>query len=284
MKKTLSAEKQDVRAYHDYEGAGVSLWWLGQAGFLIRCRDINILIDPYLSDVLAQKYKGKKFPHIRMMDTPVDMESLTDIDYCISSHAHSDHMDPGLLPLLQEISPGCRFICPDAVRATALERGVPGDRLIGLNAGNTLSLGTGMSLSAIPAAHEQIKTDEQGRHFFLGYILDLDGFEIFHPGDCLPYDGFDSWLEPHKIDLALLPVNGQKDELSEQGIAGNFNMKQACAIMRDHGIQYMIPQHFGMFDFNTVSRKHIADEAEASGLASRIFPAETGTVYRLYRD
>ena len=286
MKGTLSltTENLAVGEYGRDDFAGISLWWLGQAGFLIRFAGKNILIDPYLSDVLAAKYKGKKFPHVRMMESPISMEALTDIDYCISSHAHSDHMDPGLIPVLREASPLCRFICPEAVRSTALERGAPDDRLIGLNAGDTLSLGTGLSLSAIPAAHEVIKTDDEGRHFFLGYILSLDGYRLFHPGDCLPYDGFDSWLESYDLDLALLPVNGQRDELSSQGIAGNFDITQACKIMADHDINYMIPQHFGMFDFNTVSMESIVQEAEASGMGERIFPAAVGRVYRLVRN
>jgi L-ascorbate metabolism protein UlaG (beta-lactamase superfamily) len=286
MKGTLSlrCEELPVSGYAGDDYPGISLWWLGQAGFLIRFAGKNILIDPYLSDVLAAKYKGKTFPHIRMMDSPISMEALKDIDYCISSHAHSDHMDPGLLPVLRDVSPRCRFVCPEAVRATALERGAPDGRLIGLNAGDTLSLGTGLSLSAIPAAHEEIKTDDEGRHFFLGYILALDGYRIFHPGDCLPYEGFDTWLASYNLDLALLPVNGQRDELSSRGIAGNFDMKQACKIMADHDISFMIPQHFGMFDFNTVSRESIEREAEASGMGDRIFPAGIGRVYRMIRD
>jgi L-ascorbate metabolism protein UlaG (beta-lactamase superfamily) len=44
------------------------LYWLGQAGFLIDAapehapRPLRLLIDPYLSDSLAEKYRGKEFP------------------------------------------------------------------------------------------------------------------------------------------------------------------------------------------------------------------------------
>ena len=37
--------------------------WLGQAGFLIRWREFRLVIDPYLSDSLATKYRGTRFPH-----------------------------------------------------------------------------------------------------------------------------------------------------------------------------------------------------------------------------
>ena len=218
-----------------------------------------------------------------MIPSPINMEDLTGIDYCISSHAHSDHMDPGLLPILKEKSPECQFIVPEAVRSIALERGITDDRIIGMDAGITFSLGEHLTLSAIPAAHEELKTDDEGRHFFLGYILKSEGFTLFHPGDCLPYDALDSWLEPHEIDLALMPVNGRRDELSRQGIAGNFSPEQACQIMRDHDIKYMIPQHFGMFDFNTVNREDLDRVIAASEMRDRIFPAEIDVLYHLVR-
>ncbi|HWP68417.1 MAG TPA: hypothetical protein VN437_03870, partial [Rectinemataceae bacterium] len=39
------------------------LRWLGQAGFLMETGGIRILVDPYLSDSLAEKYRGKQYPH-----------------------------------------------------------------------------------------------------------------------------------------------------------------------------------------------------------------------------
>lgn len=52
------------------------LRWLGQAGFLIETREVRILIDPYLSDSLAEKYRGKPYPHRRMVPAPAAPEAL----------------------------------------------------------------------------------------------------------------------------------------------------------------------------------------------------------------
>ncbi len=285
MKKDLffTTEEQAADFYREWQGDGVALWWLGQAGFLICYRGRKILIDAYLSDVLAEKYRGTDFPHIRMMDPPLPMESLTEIDYCISSHAHSDHMDPGLLPVLVRTSPSCRFIVPEAVLPIARERGVPEGRLIGINADTTLSLAADMSLSAIPAAHEELKQDERGGHFFLGYFLNLGKYRIYHPGDCLLYDGLDRWLEGPAIDLALMPVNGRKEELSKRGIAGNFSLGEAYQIMREHDITYLVPHHYGMFDFNTLPREELDAFIRKEWMQERILPAETGVMYHLFR-
>ena len=42
----------------------VQLFWLGQAGFVIESHHQRWLIDPYLSDSLARKYRGKKYDHV----------------------------------------------------------------------------------------------------------------------------------------------------------------------------------------------------------------------------
>ena len=45
---------------------GVTLYWLGQAGFVIDAPGLRIVIDPYLSNSLEAKYHGTAFPHLRM--------------------------------------------------------------------------------------------------------------------------------------------------------------------------------------------------------------------------
>lgn len=46
----------DAGTYH------FALWWLGQSGFLFKWRGDYLLIDPYLSDSLTQKYAGTDKP------------------------------------------------------------------------------------------------------------------------------------------------------------------------------------------------------------------------------
>ena len=67
-------------------------WWLGQAGFWLRWGNLDILIDPYLSDSLAKKYRGTRFPHVRMMDAPVSPDLLKNIDWGICfTRAHGSY-------------------------------------------------------------------------------------------------------------------------------------------------------------------------------------------------
>jgi len=241
----------------------VHLRWLGQAGFLVESRTLRILVDPYLSDSLAVKYRGKKFPHLRRTDIPVRPEDLHDIDLVLSTHGHSDHLDPGTVGVIAQGNPECRFIVPDAVRATALERGIPEDRLIGAEAGMRLSPSRDCAIDSIPSAHEELITDENGSHLYLGYILRLEGLSIYHSGDCCPYPSLAGDLRSRKIDLALLPVNGRDAVRTADGVLGNFSADEAVELVRDAEITFALGHHFGMFDFNTIdpvgTRKKLAE-------------------------
>jgi L-ascorbate metabolism protein UlaG (beta-lactamase superfamily) len=248
----------------------VSLAWLGQAGFLVRGGDTRVMIDPYLSDSLAAKYKGTEFPHERMMPSPIEPGDVRNLDWVMCSHRHSDHMDPGTLPVLATNNPSCRFIVPRAERLHALNvLGLPEDRLVGVNAGQRVELAAGASLRVVPAAHEDLRTNALGEHHFLGFVLTVDGVTVYHSGDCVPYDRQLEQLRPDAIDLALLPVNGRRPELTTRGFAGNMTLAEAWALCVRLGIKTLVPHHFGMFAFNTLDPEELsraAAAADAKGL------------------
>jgi len=228
------------------------LGWLGQAGFLIRHHDCTVVIDPYLSDSLAKKYHGTRFPHTRMIPLPAAPDTITPIDAVLCTHAHTDHMDPETLTVLAEHNPHARFLVPSASRTTARSKGVPAERMIGINDGERLELTRGLTVHAVASAHEDLCTDDQGNYHFLGYVLELSSARIFHSGDGVPYPNLAARLAAFDIDLAILPVNGRDDHRRRNGVPGNFTFAEAAALCVKARIPCMIPCHFGMFDFNTI--------------------------------
>jgi L-ascorbate metabolism protein UlaG (beta-lactamase superfamily) len=251
----------------------VAIWWLGQAGFAVRAGSRTFLIDPYLSDSLALKYKGRPFPHKRMMPIPIDPAALKDIDWVFSTHRHSDHMDPVTIRALAR-NPGCRFYVPCAVLdEAAASQGLDLKKTTCVNAGQTIALDTGICLDPIPAAHEKILVNSRGEHHFLGYIFSLGDIRIYHSGDCVPYDGLEAHLRNLRPDVALLPVNGRDDYRSSHNIPGNFHFEEALQLCLDCEISYLIPHHFGMFDFNTIDPHKLRTRVKiASGPVRVILP------------
>jgi L-ascorbate metabolism protein UlaG (beta-lactamase superfamily) len=236
---------------NDLPAGSAGIAWLGQAGFAVRAEGRHWLIDPYLSDHLAKKYRDTEFPHERLMPAPVQPDQVSDLDWIFCTHRHSDHMDPGSLPVLAEKNPWCRFVVPRAEREAALKVGVPSERMEAINAGESLSLSDTVTVAALAAAHETLKTDGRGQHHFLGFIFKTPSWVIYHSGDCVPYQGLIEELRPHKIDIALLPVNGRDAYRASRGFAGNFTFAEARQLCAEVEIPVMVAQHFGMFAFNT---------------------------------
>lgn len=259
------------------------LWWLGQAGFALRRGGFKLLIDPYLSDFLATKYRGREFPHIRMMPPPVEPDAVNGLDFVLCTHAHSDHMDPGGLPTLVKGNPDCRFVVPRAERNVAIERGVPEEQLVLINACEENALSGGVSLKAIASAHEDLKTDTDGNHHYLGYILEWDGIRIYHGGDGVPYDGLAAALKEaaDRIDLMLLPVNGRDAFRRSRGVPGNFTFEESAELCRAVGSRHFIPHHFGMFDFNTADEEELRKKALAEAPNTECIVPEVGIEYVL---
>lgn len=250
----------------------VGLAWLAQAGFALRSEESRWLIDPYLSDFLAEKYRGAEFPHVRMMPAPVAPGDLGGIDWVFCTHRHSDHMDPGTLPLLARNNPGCRFVVPRAERDSALKAGVPAERMLAVNAGESVSPSERITVQVIAAAHETLKLNERGEHHFLGFIFKTPQWVIYHSGDCVPYDGLVEELLRHSIDVALLPVNGRDAYRSSHGVPGNLTFTEARELCRAARVPFLIPHHFGMFAFNTPTSAEIQEESRASCAALCLVP------------
>lgn len=246
------------------------LWWLGQSGFLLQWQHRHLLMDPYLSDSLTRKYAGTDRPHVRMTARVAAPERLDFIDAVTSSHQHTDHFDPDtLLPLLQR-NPALRIIVPETVRDTAADRlSLDPSRLVGIDDGVTVEA-AGFRVTGVPAAHEELERDEAGRHRFLGYVVEFGSHTVYHSGDTVCYEGLADRLKTWKIDVALLPINGR---VTRGLVPGNMSGKEAAALGREIGAGLVIPCHYEMFEFNTVSPGEFASEARRLGQPHRLMRA-----------
>jgi L-ascorbate metabolism protein UlaG (beta-lactamase superfamily) len=261
----------------------VDLSWLGQAGFLVQTASQSILIDPYLSDSLATKYRGREFPHERLMPSPIALDEIGGIgqlDFVLCTHRHSDHMDPETLAVIAASHPRCSFVVPAADADHALAVGLSAERLLPIDAGDTVPLVTGVTVTAIPAAHESFEQDAAGRHRFLGYVISVASLTLYHSGDTVVYPGLATTLAGKAIDCALLPVNGRDAYRASQGVPGNMTACEAIDLCNAAGIPQLVPHHFGMFAFNTASDADL--ERLRRCVAPRVAIPDLDTSLRLF--
>jgi L-ascorbate 6-phosphate lactonase len=244
------------------------VWWLGQSGYLIKSRAGLLAIDLYLSEHLTSKYAATNRQHVRMTRAPIRGEELHDVDLVLATHRHSDHLDPGMMPALLTASPGAVVLLPESIRDYASEMGLPRERLVGLDSGQKAER-AGFQVRAIPSAHEGLDTDEQGRHLFLGYIIESEGMRLYHSGDSLAYAGLAEQLGPDRFDVLFLPINGRDPA---RGVPGNMTAGEAVDLAAQVGPRFVVPHHYDMFTFNTVPVDVFANEARRlpAGVVPRI--------------
>ncbi len=249
---------------------GLRLWWLGQSGFLVQWQGRHLLLDPYLSDALTRKYAATDKPHVRMTARVVAPERLDFIDVVTSSHNHTDHLDGETLGALRRVNPALHLVIPEANRAFVADRlGCDPAWPLGLDDGVTVTV-AGFTLTGVPAAHNDLDRDAEGRHPYLGYVVTFGPWTLYHSGDTLWYDGLVDRLRPHAVDVALLPINGYRPE---RRVAGNLDGPEAARLARDIGARLVIPCHYDMFTFNTATPDRFVAEAERLGQAYRVLRA-----------
>ncbi len=255
---------------------GFRLWWLGQSGFLIQWQGKHLPLDPYLPDSLTKKYAATDKPHERMTELVIDPAKLDFIDVVTSSHNHTDHLDAITLNPLRNANPALDLVIPEANRAFVADRLASDiDWPIGLTAGASTTV-SDFTVHGIPAAHNDLATDEQGRHKFMGYVVEFGGYTIYHSGDTLMYDGMLEWLKEFEVDVAMLPINGNKPE---RRVAGNLDGEEAAQLAKDLTANLVIPCHYEMFTFNTADPVHFMKACNERRQPFRVMLAGQGLTY-----
>ena len=235
------------------------LWWLGQSGFLLQWKGRRVLIDPYLSDSLTKKYLTTDKPHTRMSELVMRPELLKNISIVTSSHNHTDHLDAETLRPVLKNNPKIKFIIPEANRDFVAER-VKCERNfpMGLNDEQSITIDE-FRFHGIPAKHNEIERDKKGNCKYMGYVVEFGKNKIYHSGDTLWFEGMVELLKPFAVDVAILPINGNKPD---RKVAGNLDCKEAAELGKAIGAGCVIPCHYDMFVFNTADVNDFVIEAE----------------------
>lgn len=250
--KDIKEAEKDHTSFH--------LWWLGQSGFLIQWEGKHLLIDPYLSDSLTRKYENTDKPHVRMTELIIDPVHLDFINVVTSSHNHTDHLDAETLIPIIRANPDIQMVIPEANRDFVADRlEVDREFCIGLNDLETIEV-NGFSFTGVPAAHEQLERDNKGYCRFMGYVIHFGNYCIFHSGDTIGHEDIITSLRKHKIDVAILPINGSDPR---RKVAGNLNAKEAIQLAKSVHARLVIPCHYDMFTFNTADPLGFINEARS---------------------
>jgi len=225
------------------------LWWLGQHGFIVKLGRVVCYLDPYLTPDPARQAP----PLLRA-------EEISNATLVLGTHDHDDHIYRIAWPGIAKASPRASFVVPKLLaEKLGREIGLPEKRLVGIDEEMVVTQ-QGVTATAVPAAHELLDVDPAtGLHPYLGYILEGNGFRLYHAGDTCIYEGMQAKLRRRPLDLALLPINGRDARRLAANCIGNMTYQEAADLAGAIRPGMTIPAHFEMFAFNSLDPQLFAD-------------------------
>lgn len=226
-----------------------AFWWLGQHSFIVKFREAVVYIDPYLSDDPDRQVKSL-----------LQAEDIVNADLVLGTHDHDDHIDRPVWPKIAKMSSGVRFVVPELLReGLARELKIPSRPFVGLSDEQSVEI-NGLKITAVAAAHEFLDRDaESGLYPYLGYVIETDGFTVYHAGDTCKYEGLETKLKKWNFDLALLPINGRDAERLSSGCIGNMTYQEAADLAGAIRPGLTVPAHYDMFAENSEDPKVFVD-------------------------
>ena len=80
----------------------LSVYFIGQSGYVLKTKRCTLYIDPYLSDYIENPH-GLNDPYmLRNYPPPFTSDMIQSCDGVICTHAHVDHMDPWTLNQIKQ--------------------------------------------------------------------------------------------------------------------------------------------------------------------------------------
>jgi L-ascorbate metabolism protein UlaG (beta-lactamase superfamily) len=207
---------------------GLAVWWVGNAGWLIKADDVLIGIDLDLST-----------PN-KISPPAIKPEELAgELDVAFVTHHHGDHCN---VPTIRALAQGQRttLVLPRTCLKRVTQLGIPQERLIVPEPGRPFDI-KGVAVEPIHAIHGNqeftVLTREadfvDSIRYNCGYVLNILGKRFLHPGDSV-------LTEQHLAQKGI-------DVLFVSPTVHNMYVDRSMVLINRLEPAYIFPQHFGTF-------------------------------------
>lgn len=205
------------------------LFWLGQAGFVIKSARGKLLgIDLYLSECV-ESVEGHTGYH-RLMPQMLDPKDI-ELDLLIATHFHRDHFDIDAIPALMDNGKTqlyCAYDCQNDIERLKIDK----QRVQFVKPLESYDYGE-FHIDFIHSDHGE------GAPLEVAPIVTVDSKHILEAGDTsLHLDWKAEYLKAGSLDVLIAPINGAYGNLNEQE-----NVDLTAAL----NPKLTVPCHFGMF-------------------------------------
>jgi len=249
--KELIEEIKNTKLSEDF----LAVWNLGQSSFLIKFMDKYVVFDPNLGNTMSDRPVN---PVPRNFPSPLLPEELDFLDYVFITHNHGDHLEVATVEGINKCNDKVKFVVPAPVKEVLLNIGVDVNKIIPAHTKVNTEL-EGLSFEAIPAAHYEIKLDKNGDADMVSYILKFGKIGLYHAGDTIVYPGMIDELKKHRINIAMIPINGRDYSREKKNLIGNTTFREAGDLSLDIGADLLVPMHYDLYNHNTENPAFLVD-------------------------
>lgn len=233
---------------HALAPADAALWWLGQAGYVVRAGRLTVAVDPYLSDSAAAG--APEFT--RLYPPPISPGDLRVDVYCVT-HDHLDHLDPDTIRAYPAKA-DTWFVAPAQAAGRLPELGVPPARIVRVGVGETWRT-DGLEVRGVftrPTGPDVPDTT--------GYLLRFaNGRTVYHTSDTM-FDPAVLAAAPREPDVMLVPINGK------WGNTGPETAVEFAAAVRP---RFVLPNHYDLMALNAENPETFRWFCRQRGLGDR---------------
>ena len=221
--------------------------WLGHAMFAIESKGGKRLVfDPFIEP-------NPKFPK---------GHDLSRVDVIAPTHGHSDHFGASGVELAKKT--GAKVACVFELALWLDSKGVK--NVSGMNKGGTQTI-SDFTITMTPAEHSGGNgSDTNPFSTPCGFVVEVDGFRIYHAGDTAPFSDMRIIAELRAPDIALLPI-GDFYTMGPKGAA------LACEMLK---VPRVIPMHWGTFPVLTGTPDALRAEIRARGGSTEVIELAPG--------
>ena len=261
--ETLSAEK--LRAHRVPQGS-LTLWWLGQAGFVIKSPAGKIVaLDPYLTN--SVKALGDQYGYNldRLVPPPLSPAEMAGIDLYAMTHSHGDHLDPETLAGYRAAGGSGPYLAPAETVEKLESLGVPPEQIVMTWPNKIHTVGDlyVRATFAIPFAGDDLT--------HVGYLVGVEGGpSVYLTGDTAYDEVLATTVGPHKPDVLIAVINGA---------FRNMGPAEAARLARQLDVKLAIPCHYDLFPDNCLPPELLRTNLKTEGIGERFRLVEHGVPF-----
>lgn len=204
----------------------VGIFWLGQAGFLLKnSRNEVLAVDPYLSNAV-ERICGLK----RLMMPVMEAVELNP-DILVITHHDEDHLDLDIIPDMMERNPQIKLFAPKTAIDMCMKAHISKAQLVPFDEGEKQTWG-GFEIEAVFADHGDHAPDA------IGIMVRTEGRLLYFSGDTSYQCERMKYAASQDVDILVVPINGEY---------GNMNSCEAVDLVNLVKPKLTIPSHFWTF-------------------------------------